>query len=341
VLTHRERVMACLKEDASLDHPPAALWRHFPVDDQQPGSLAAATLDFQRHYEFDLVKVTPASSFSIKDWGAVDAWEGHTEGTRRYTRRVIQSPGDWNKLPVLDPRTSRHLSDQIACLKMIRASLGSETPLLQTVFSPLAQAKNLAGGDVLVSHLRLYPGSVLKGLETIAKTTRAFIESARDIGIDGIFYAIQHAQAGILSMEEYKAFGLTFDLDVSKSMSGLWCNMLHLHGLHIYFDSVLSSFAPAGMFSIINWHDRETPPSLKEAQEKYDFTVCGGINQNSLVYKDNISIKEEALDAIAQTTGRGFIMGTGCVVPIIAPHGNIQTVVDAVKESIPEKKKRD
>lgn len=340
MLTHRERVMACLREDAALDHPPVALWRHFPVDDQQPDSLAAATLDFQRHYQFDLVKVTPASSFSIKDWGALDAWEGHTEGTRRYTQRVVQSPGDWEKLPVLDPLTSKHLSKQFACLKMIHSGLGSDTPLLQTVFSPLAQAKNLAGGDILVRHIRLYPESVLKGLETIAKTTRLFIEAVRDSGIDGVFYAIQHAQAGILSMDEYKSFGLTFDMDVTRSMSGMWCNMLHIHGLQIYFDQVISAFAPGGIFSIINWHDRETPPSLGEAQDKYGLSVCGGINQNSLVYKDCVSIKEEAQDAITQTSGHRFILGTGCVVPIIAPHGNVQTVADAAKEYIPDKKKR-
>ena len=55
-LTARERMQACLKDDPALDRPPVALWRHFPVDDQDPETLAAATLDFQRHYDFDLVK---------------------------------------------------------------------------------------------------------------------------------------------------------------------------------------------------------------------------------------------------------------------------------------------
>src|SRR5512143_300983 len=109
-ITHRERMQACLDDAASLDRPPVALWRHFPVDDQQPDTLAAATLDFQAHYDFDLVKVTPASSFSIKDWGAEDAWEGHTEGTRQYTHRVVQQPQDWEHLQLLDPKKADNLS---------------------------------------------------------------------------------------------------------------------------------------------------------------------------------------------------------------------------------------
>ena len=211
-LTARERLQACIKNDPALDHPPVALWRHFPVDDQEPATLAAATLDFQHHYAFDLVKVTPASSFAIKDWGADDTWEGSTEGTRRYTSHPIQNPEDWERLPVLDPRKATHLSGQIDCLRQIRAGLGPDIPLLQTVFSPLAQAKNLAGGETLIVHLHKYPEAVFKGLQTIAETTQRFVECAMETGIDGIFYAVQHAQAGLLTLDEYKTFGLPFDL---------------------------------------------------------------------------------------------------------------------------------
>ena len=182
-LTHRERMQACLADDNALDRPPVALWRHFPVDDQDPETLAAAALEFQHRYDFDLVKVTPASSYCIKDWGAEDAWEGHTEGTRRYTRRVIEKPQDWERLPVLSP-SSPHLARQLVCLRYIRADLSPQTPLLQTIFSPLAQAKNLAGGERLLVHLRQNPEAVLKGLETIAETTRRFVEACMKVGLD-------------------------------------------------------------------------------------------------------------------------------------------------------------
>jgi len=193
--THKERIQACLN-NKTLDRPPVALWRHFPVDDQAPETLAEATLHFQSVYDFDLVKVTPASSFCVKDWGVEDEWTGDIEGTRRYTKRVIQDPRDWESLPALDPSAS-HLAGQLTCLRFIRAGLGPDTPLLQTVFSPLAQAKNLAGNDTLLAHLRLYPDAVMKGLTTIAETTRRFVEACLDTGIDGFVYAIQHAQASL------------------------------------------------------------------------------------------------------------------------------------------------
>ncbi|MEW6094214.1 MAG: uroporphyrinogen decarboxylase family protein [Chloroflexota bacterium] len=317
-LTHRERLQACLTDDPSLDRPPVALWRHFPVDDQSPEALAAATIAFQRQFDFDLVKVTPASSFCLKDWGAEDVWEGDPEGTRRYTQRVIEKAVDWEHLPILNPRKTPYLSGHLACLRLIRAGLPPETPILQTVFSPLAQAKNLVGGARLVVHMRQHPEAVLKGLAAITETTRRFVEACLEIGIDGLFYAVQHAQSGLLTRDEYQTFGLPFDLPIFEPARKLWCNLLHLHGEHIYFD--LAREYPC---QIVNWHDRETPPNLSEAAEAFRGALCGGISQNTVVFGNHTEVQKEADGALAQTGGRRFILGTGCVVPVIAPYGNI------------------
>ena len=314
--THKERIQACLQHEV-LDRPPVALWRHFPVDDQDPRSLADATLHFQRTYDFDLVKVTPASSFCVRDWGVEDEWRGHTEGTRQYTKRVVREPRDWETLPILEP-SAPHLAAQLACLRYLRTELGPDTPLLQTVFNPLSQAKNLAGNETLLAHLRLHPQAVRKGLETIAETTRRFVEACLDTGIDGVFYAIQHAQASLLSLEEYRTFGLPYDQASLQPSAGLWCNLLHLHGHDVYF-----SLLDALPFQIVNWHDRETFPSLARAQEIFGGVVCGGMRQDSLVYEDPSRVREEAADAIRQTGGRRLLLGTGCVVPVIASHGNL------------------
>jgi uroporphyrinogen decarboxylase len=320
MMTHRERLQTCIKGEQP-DRPPVALWRHFPVDDQTPEGLAAATLNFQRTYDFDLVKVTPASSFCLRDWGAEDEWQGNPEGTRAYTGRVIHDPRDWASLPVLDPASAPVLSGQLACLRLLRAELGPETPMLQTVFSPLAQARNLAGADTLLAHLRLYPEAVMEGLETIAETTRRFVEASLETGIDGVFYAIQHAQAHLLSVDEYKTFGLPFDQRVLAPTRDLWCNMLHLHGHSVYF-SLLEHYD----FQIVNWHDRETPPTLSEAEKTFSGVRCGGLRQDTLVYRDQAEVRKEALDALQQTGGRKLILSTGCVVPVIAPHGNLNAV---------------
>ncbi len=326
MITHRERLETCLHGDTP-DRPPVALWRHFPVDDQSPEDLAEAHLAFQRTYDFDLVKVTPASSFCLKDWGVEDIWEGSSEGTRRYSKPVITNPGDWERLPILYP-SSPHLAGQLACLRQIRQGLGTDTPILQTIFNPLAQAKHLVDADSLLIHIHLYPEAVMKGLETITKTTLRFIEAALETGIDGIFYAVQHAQAALLSQDEFLRLSQEADLTLLGSAKDLWCNMLHLHGENIYFDRITKY-----PVHIINWHDRETSPSLSEAHARFKGVLCGGLSRDSLVLKTPEDIKNEAIDAIEQTHHKQLILSTGCVVPVVAPYGNIHAarhVVDHI-----------
>jgi uroporphyrinogen decarboxylase len=282
-------------------------------------------LNWQRIYNYDLVKVTPASSFSVKDWGVEDNWEGNTEGTRRYVRRVINNPKDWEKITELDP-FAPHLSAQLECLKIIKKRIDPETPFIQTIFNPLSQAKHLAGNDTLVTHMRLYPETVLKALEIIARSTQQFVEAAMAMGIDGIFFAVQHAQASLLTIDEYQTFGLPFDQRVIEPAKGSWLNMLHLHGRDVYF-SLLSRLP----FPIINWHDRETAPDLNEAAKIFPGVVCGGLKQNSLVYGTPEDIRKEAKSAINSTGGRRMILSTGCVVHVIAPHGNLIAARESVE----------
>lgn len=322
--SHRQRIEACLR-GGSEKGVPVALWRHFPVDDQQPETLAAAHLQFQRAYDFDLLKVTPASSYMAKDWGIVDVWRGATEGTREYTHRVVNHAEDWANLPVLDP-TQGSLGDSISALKMITRELGEDTPVIQTVFSPLSQAKNLVGREQLIVHLRSHPQEVHAGLRAIAETTLNYIERLSQTGVAGIFFAVQHAQYGLLSPQEYSEFGRPYDLTVLAPAKDFWLNMLHLHGENIFFDQFLDY-----PVSVINWHDQDTPPTLSEAKKKFTGVVCGGLKREStIILGTPETVRAEAQSAFQVTGGTRFILGTGCVAPTIAPRANLMATRQSV-----------
>ncbi|NIS81520.1 MAG: uroporphyrinogen decarboxylase [Anaerolineales bacterium] len=316
MITKRERLEAAIAGEVA-DRPPVALWRHFPVDDQVATSLADASADFQRAYDFDFIKVTPASSFCLKDWGVEDSWRGSSEGTREYIQRVILEPEGWSKLPQLDP-TQGSLGEQLRCLQRLKSKFDTETPIIQTVFSPLAQAKNLAGQERLMEHLNRYPDHVEIGLEIITESTIAFVEAALALGIDGIFYAVQHATYRYFDRQTYSRFGERFDRRILERCTDSWLNVLHLHG-----DAVIFDLAEEYPVQVVNWHDRETLPNLASGKAKIHSAVCGGIRRETMVLGDAQAVGDEASEAIHSLNGRGVILGTGCVVPIIAPRGNL------------------
>jgi uroporphyrinogen decarboxylase len=324
----RRRLEACLS-GAQPDRPPVALWRHFPVDDQTPQGLADATLEFQQRWDFDFVKVTPASSFCLKDWGAADEWRGATEGTREYTRRVIQQPQDWEKLAVLDPYAG-YLGDQLACLRLLADRLAApdtDVPFIQTIFSPLAQAKNLVGGENLLVHIRQHPAQLHRGLKIIQESTLRFLEACQPTGIAGIFYAVQHASYNLLTEAEYHEFGKAYDLPLLQAASGLWLNVLHLHGENVMFD--LFADYPIG---VLNWHDRDTQPDLAGGLKRFPGALCGGLQRHdTMVLGSPHKVTAEARDAIQAVNGQRFILGTGCVLPTIAPRANLQAARRSVE----------
>ena len=201
---------------------------------------------------------------------------------------------------------------------LLRSALGAGTPVLQTVFNPLSQAKHLAGDATLLAHLRTDPEAVRSGLRTITETTRLFIAALKDAGADGIFYAVQHAQTRLLSESDFEHFSRADDMSLLRAASSLWCNVLHLHGDDIHFASVCDY--PANM---INWHDRESGPSLEEAAGMWAGALCGGLSRGKLVLASADDVRREAADALSNKESGRLLLSTGCVVPIIAPHGNL------------------
>ena len=65
---------------------------------------------------------------------------------------------------------------------------------------------------------------------------------------------------------------------------------------------------------LINWHDRLTAPSLKDALRKFKGIVVGGVEErNLLVSGAPEAVRAQVRDAIAQTGGRRLMVGPGCV----------------------------
>lgn len=322
-LSKRERLEATIAGQV-VDRPAVALWRHWPVDDQYADELVRDTLDFQRAYDFDFIKFMPSSNYCILDWGAGSRWVGNQEGTRDWGPRVIQHPEDWESLRVLDPRSGM-LAEMTRALAGVGQEVGEEVPFIQTIFNPLAQAKNLAGQERLIAHLRQFPEAVEVGLETITESTVRYIESIREAGASGIFLALQHATFDLLSEAEYRAFGRPYDLRLLEAVAGWsWFNLLHVHGSDIMFDLVADYPVQA-----VNWHDQETSPSLKEALKRFSGALIGGLHRyRTLLQGTPEQVRVAVRDAVAETGGRRLIVGAGCVTLTNTPLANIRAARD-------------
>lgn len=327
-MNKRERLEAAVA-GGQVDRIPVALWRHWPGDDQRAEDLAAAHIGFQAAYDWDFVKVSPSSSFCLEQWGVEDVWEGENEGTRRYTRWPVTTPDGWTQIAKLDVRQGG-LGRQLRCLEILRDAFGERVPYIQTVFNPLAQAKHLAGEGQLELHIRQKPKAVHAALRAITDTTLDFVHEAAQCGIAGIYYAVQHATYQSLSAAEFAEFGRAYDLEILAAVKDLWLNVLHIHGAEIMFDQVADYPAP-----VVNWHDRQTAPALGVGLKSIQGAASGGVDRNALHLDTTEPALEQARDAFNQTSGRRWILGTGCVMLVTTPVGNIRKLRELAENMKP------
>ena len=325
-MNKRQRVLAAVHSERP-DRIPAAFWRHFPKDDQTAEGLANAVVAWQQTYDWDFVKVTPISGYAVEDWGVGLVDKGNREGTRDYARRVIKEPRDWEKLWPLDV-TADVLGRQLQALRLIRARLGPDVHIMQTLFSPLALARNLAGDAVFFRHMREHPDELRRGLAVISDTHARFAQEALRSGADAIYFAVQCASYDMLNEDEYEEFGIPYDRHVLGAVADTAdVILLHIHGLNIMF----SLLAHAYPVHIINWHDRRTSPTLADARRRTKLALMGGIDERkSLVADTPDTVEADVRDAVRQTDGRGFVAGAGGIIPIDVPDANLRAVRSAL-----------
>jgi uroporphyrinogen decarboxylase len=323
-MNHWERTRAAVQGEA-VDRPPISLWRHWPVEDDTPQGLAAATVRWQQEYDFDLVKFMPTGTYGVHDWGAETAHGSGPIGTRMITTFGVTAAEQWPRLRRLEV-TSGYLGQQIEALRLAAEGLANSVPILQTIFSPLTTAYKLAGERVFAD-LRLRPDLLKAGLQMIAETTARFALASVRAGAHGVFFATQSATYRLLNEAEYREFGVHYDLMVFDAVRAeTELNMLHVHGEDIMFD-LLASY-PVEM---LNWHDRLTWPDLPEARARFGGLLVGGINEFRTLRKGPVAaIQAEIQDAIAQAGGRRLMLGPGCVIPTDTPAEHVRAAVEAV-----------
>lgn len=325
-MTSRERIYKTIKGEPA-DRIPLSLWQHFPNSDQTSQGLADSIINFQKKFNFDLVKVTPASGYMTEAFGGkfIPLKTGLQKGIRECVDFPIKNHNDWKKIKPIDINQVI-LKRELEALKLIKKGIGNDVPIVQTIPNPLTLAKTIRG-EAFFDDIRNHATDLKPALAVITKTILKFSLESLRAGTDGIFFFTQVASFDFLTEKEYQEFGVKYDLqilNVLKKQNALL--ILHIHGLNIMF-TLLKDYP----VQIINWHDQLTAPTIAEAQKISNKTFLGGVEENKMLLKENPKIiKKHIKDIIKQSNGKRLIFGPGCVLPINIPETNINAIKQAL-----------
>ena len=307
MLSHYERIQKLIAGEIT-DVPAVAAWRHFPEREQQPLDLVNATLEFQKYYDCDFVKLTPSGMYSVEGYGVTSSAASAINGARARLSSRYESQESWRQLP------SQEFDDGALCNALevaagVRSQLPDSTPILATIFSPLTMANKMASTKVVA---RLLDDDVLadRVLDRLADDVVTFATAALDLGVDGFFFACQQASRETPdNVGQYEHFGSPYDLAILDAIRDrAEFLLLHLHG-----NNPNISLADSYPVDLVSWEDRETVPSLSGGIAETNRVVCGGIDRLALGRSDAAAIYNDVADVFAKVPNCRAVVAPGCV----------------------------
>lgn len=279
-------VRALLRSDDS--ETPVLLWKHFRSEDA--GELARLTVAFFHEYRLAAAKIMPDIPVLFRDF-SLSSWS-QVAHLRRFG--PIETVG--------------RAPEYIRAVRLARSKLNDADLLLVTVFSPLAlvalwcgpQAlREMAGGNRAEAH------SVLAALGGVVSS---LAERCVAAGANGVYYSCWGQD--VLSADEYREFGVPYDLAGLRGAEMADVRFLHVHGA---LNEGTERYADYPV-EVVGWSEVDSRVSLSEgAQLLPNQLVMGGISERALA-KPGVDARRH-IAQLVESLGPRFIAGPGCSLP--------------------------
>jgi uroporphyrinogen decarboxylase len=326
-MTKRERVMAAVSGEA-VDRVPVSLWLHNFATENSAETLTAETLRLARRFDWDFLKPQSRAQCFAEMWGLRYTPSRERAVPYTVTRAPIATAEDLGRLEPADARTGA-LGEQLQALRAIREAVGTETPIIWTVFSPLMVLPFLLAGGrpAALALMRAEPAAVDHALHAMAETLAAYARAAVAAGADGLFYATNMATAELSTASECRRFQRPHDLRILGQVERAPFNLLHVCGTGILFEEFVDYPVTA-----LSWATGSGNPSLSEAHRRTGAAVVGGLPAKPLIKGlPPAEVDARGRRAIAEMSGRFLLLGPDCSIDPDTPDAVMDAATTATR----------
>jgi uroporphyrinogen decarboxylase len=319
-MTNRDRVMAALGGEA-VDRVPLSFWMHNFVAENSVEGFVAESLRLARAFGWDYLKPQSRAQCFAEAWGLQYRASGERAVAYTRTHAPCTDAAGLRSLKPVEPAAGA-LGEQLRALRQIRAGVGSDTPIIWTVFSPLMVVPYLLPGGVeqALAIAREEPAALEAGLAAIAHTLAGYTRLALAAGADGLFYATNVARRDLLSAAECRRFQRPYDLPILAAAAGAPFNVLHVCGSGVLFDEFVDYPVQA-----ISWAQAEGNPSLADGRRRSGRAVMGGLPAKPVIVTlTPAAVADRARAAVGEMDGRALLLGPDCSINPETPDALLQ-----------------
>ncbi|MFH2119299.1 MAG: uroporphyrinogen decarboxylase family protein [Pseudomonadota bacterium] len=241
----------------------------------------------------------------------------------------IQTKEDLKKLEPVNPEKDGRLPVYLEAVKRCVDAIGDEVFIIPVIGAPFTTAAALRGTDTFIRELYTSPETVHTLMRAATDSAKILIDAYAKLGAVPI--TVEPVATGsMISEKHFREFVLPYLKEVyaqihSHSLPGV----LHICGKT---KRVIKCMAESGA-DVLSVDDID----LGEAKELVGDQVClmGNVNPADGMFKGNPAIiREMVKDCLAKAhdNPKGYILATGCEVPIVTPHENMVAFLEAGRE---------
>ncbi len=305
--------------------------------------VVGATIPQYHHSARVMVEVETAlyEMFGQDGVGAGPGYQGPAEalGTQfvypEYEIPYVQEPAikhwdDLSGMAPVDPKRSEILSPYLTALEGLKETLGAQVPVGSFIGGPLSIAAFVRGTDHLMRDLTKHPEKVHRLLQIVTDSALLYIDAVLDLECQ-VSIADPVASGSLISAKTFQQFVKPYlkqyaDRVIQKTGAG---PMLHICGntTRIWHDMVETG---ASTLSLDNEVD------MGKAKELVGEEAClmGNVDPVNVIAKgtrEQIFAAVQSCLAKTADNPKGFVLASGCQIPIGTPLENIHAFVDAAR----------
>jgi uroporphyrinogen decarboxylase len=253
---------------------------------------------------------------------------------------AVDSLADVFDVGPLDPHSDGRMPLMLQAIAKVRAAVGDEVAVRSPGTGPFALASYLIGSQQWLCEIGMAQAMMTgastealhHALDVATETLIRFGKACWDAGADIIHCGDSLASCDMISPQTYQRFALPYEQRVFQAWKehGISGSILHICGdstkvLELYADS------GADLIEIDNMVDL----SVARGRIGKRVTLVGNVHTvNDLLQGTPESVRAACQRCIRQSDGgRGFILGSGCIVPRHTPIENLQEMVRVARET--------
>ncbi|MFT8358125.1 uroporphyrinogen decarboxylase family protein [Bifidobacterium aquikefiri] len=340
--TRREQFHAMLEGGTDVPAFLTSAWQHFIGHEYGAEEFAKATIDFNRKWNWDWIKINSRAVYYAEAWGSIyDHFDYPEIPEPKPIKAAIANPDDLKKVSVLDVKSTPEFADHLTAARLIREAF-PDRAIVQTIFNPLSVLMQMAllplypganstGTQPTTSRDELifeHPEAAKKPIGNIAETLAAYAASLvtpiadGGSGLDGIFLASTGmASEDYFDAKQYEAFAKPYDSMVIAAVNSANPRA------KIIFHTCRQEAHPEWFSSIgaqaLQWDQfLEGNPDL---DAPFGIVPIGGASFTEFATEgDTTRIARELEETIQQRSGKPFLLAPSCTIPTPASDDALQ-----------------